>query len=491
MLLAKEELARRANDKYLALFHHMDYGFCIIEVLLDQQPLDYRFLEVNPIFEKQTGLKHAVGMTMRELEPNHEEHWFEIYGQVASTGQAVHFENPASHLAGGVWYEVYAFPIGPSGGRQVAVLFNDISLRKQAEQQLKDFNALLEQQVQKRTAALRESKERFQAAIHVSPVVLCILKNIRQQQGQIQDFQFEWVSKSGEVMAGRDVTGLRLAEQFPQLRKIGVLDKFIRTAEGGKPTDEEYHYQADGLDLWVRWRAVRLEEGLFVSVEDLSDVKRLEKENLQMRLSQQKSLLLAILEAQEEERKRISESLHNGVGQILYAAKLNLGQVAQLVPRQVVQATEELLSQAIDETRRVSHQLVPVVLLDFGLAEALQDMCRQFQGGSLQLRCQVEGLGVRLDAYLEIALYRISQELVTNIAKHARATLASLHLARRQDSILLQVQDNGKGLARQAAQPKGLGLRTIRDRVKMLNGSLAIVPLKTGKGTLVTIRIPV
>lgn len=89
-----------------------EQGFCIIEIIFDRQnkPVDYRFLEVNSAFEKQTGLTEAVGKTMRQLEPNHEEYWFEIYGKVALTGQNVHFEKRAAAL--NRWYEVYAFPLG-------------------------------------------------------------------------------------------------------------------------------------------------------------------------------------------------------------------------------------------------------------------------------------------------------------------------------------------------------------------------------------------
>ncbi|HZY79462.1 MAG TPA: ATP-binding protein, partial [Cyclobacteriaceae bacterium] len=107
-------------------------GFCIVEVIFDKKknPIDYRFLETNPVFEHQTGLKNPIGKTMKELEPAHEESWFETYGKISLTRQPQHFEMQAAHLAGGVWFEVFAFPFGPEGSNQVAVLFNDITLRK-------------------------------------------------------------------------------------------------------------------------------------------------------------------------------------------------------------------------------------------------------------------------------------------------------------------------------------------------------------------------
>jgi PAS domain S-box-containing protein len=120
--------------KYQLLFDAIDEGFCIIEVIFDEyeKPVDYRFLEVNPSFAKQTGLINVQGRSMREIAPEHEEYWFEIYGKVALTGQPVRFENSAGQLHR--WYDVYAFRVGQTEDRQVAILFNDISERKKTEE---------------------------------------------------------------------------------------------------------------------------------------------------------------------------------------------------------------------------------------------------------------------------------------------------------------------------------------------------------------------
>jgi two-component sensor histidine kinase len=134
------------NQDYRALFDAIDQGFCIVEVLFDAQnrPLDYRFLEINATFEAQTGLKDAVGKTMRSLKPEHEAHWFEIYGDVALTGKPLRFEKPAGAL--GRWYDVYAFRVGAPIQRTVAILFNDITKRKRDEERL----ALLTREIEHR-----------------------------------------------------------------------------------------------------------------------------------------------------------------------------------------------------------------------------------------------------------------------------------------------------------------------------------------------------
>lgn len=136
---------RESEEKYRRLFDSIDEGFCVIEVLFDDanNPVDYRFLEVNPVFEKQTGISNAVGRRMREIAPAHEEHWFQIYGQIALRGQARRFEKPAHAL--GRFYDVYAFRLGRPEERRVAILFNDITTRRQAEEALRVVSIELRQ----------------------------------------------------------------------------------------------------------------------------------------------------------------------------------------------------------------------------------------------------------------------------------------------------------------------------------------------------------
>src|SRR5258707_3800696 len=134
---AETEL-RESEQNYRMLFESIDEGFCTIEVLFDQneKPVDYRFLQISPSFERQTGIKNAAGRRMREIAPRHEEHWFEIYGRIALTGEAMRFENEAKQL--GRWYDVYAFRVEDPKRRRVGILFNDITERKRAEAEARD-----------------------------------------------------------------------------------------------------------------------------------------------------------------------------------------------------------------------------------------------------------------------------------------------------------------------------------------------------------------
>jgi PAS domain S-box-containing protein len=138
-----QEALRESEKRYRNLFSSMEEGFCIVEMIFDDEgrPADYRFLEINPAFERQTGLHQAEGKLMRELAPAHEPHWFEIYGKIALTGEPAHFVNEAKAL--NRYYEVRAYRVGEPEQKQVAIVFNDISGRKRDEAALEQKEAEL------------------------------------------------------------------------------------------------------------------------------------------------------------------------------------------------------------------------------------------------------------------------------------------------------------------------------------------------------------
>ena len=155
---------RQSEERYRSLFNSVDEGFCIFEMIFDDsgKAIDYVFLETNPSFEKQTGLVDVQGKRIRELAPDIGDHWLEIYGKVALTGEPVRFESHAEHLAR--WFDTYAFRYGDRENRQVAVLFNDITERKRTEEALleadrrKDqFLALLAHELRNPLAPIRNA----------------------------------------------------------------------------------------------------------------------------------------------------------------------------------------------------------------------------------------------------------------------------------------------------------------------------------------------
>lgn len=131
-----EAALHEAEDRYRALVENVDVGICVIEMIFDDQgrPCDYLFIDANPALEQQSGLRNVIGRRMRDMSPQHEQHWFDIYGRVAVTGVPAHFEQGAAHL-GGRWFDVHAVRIGDPAQARVAVLFSDITHRKREEQQ--------------------------------------------------------------------------------------------------------------------------------------------------------------------------------------------------------------------------------------------------------------------------------------------------------------------------------------------------------------------
>jgi len=274
---------------------------------------------------------------------------------------------------------------------------------------------------------------------------------------------------------------------------------FATATDDEVPTLEHRLQALDGTWHWYRMRgkvfardaAGRPTQALSVAA-GITAEKQAEAELLRLQLTQQQQLANAVLNAQEVERRRIAEDLHNGLGQLLYATKLHLDALgAAPAPAVFIagkrQATE-LLATAIAQVRTLSHQLIPTVLEDFGLAAGLREICQKFRHLPLHLHCTVEELPP-LPLPLALACYRMAQELVNNLVQHAGATEAHLHLAARASWLELRIADNGRGFDPALPRPPGLGLNALRDRVQLLGGELTIASAQ-GQGTQVGIRVP-
>lgn len=219
---AEQEL-RASELRYRTLFESIDEGFCVIEMLFDAEgrPQDYRFLEVNPAFESQTGLRDAEGKRMREFAPNHERHWFEIYGRVATTGEPVRFTNQASELRGGVWFDANAFRLGGEDSRKVGILFKDITERKRAELEIRQLNNRLESLVTQRTQQLTQANQELESFNY------SVSHDLRAPLRGLDGFAQALVEDYGEVL---DETGRSYLERIRAgAQRMGALiDDLLR-----------------------------------------------------------------------------------------------------------------------------------------------------------------------------------------------------------------------------------------------------------------------
>ncbi|HEY9000306.1 MAG TPA: PAS domain S-box protein [Mucilaginibacter sp.] len=225
------------------------------------------------------------------------------------------------------------------------------------------------------------------------------------------------------------------------------------------------------------------------TVMDITEKKLMELESSAMKERQQQEIRAASLQAEENARRSISESLHDSVGQILYALKINMELLkCDSIDPHYTQASE-LLTRAISEVRNLSFELAPAILKDFGIVATIEEMARRLSTDGLSVKLKSTFSG-NTEMQLMVNIYRIVQELVNNSIKHAEASQVNIELFKKKSDIHIEVRDNGKGFrpGKPSAKPTGTGLSSIRNRLTVYNGSMNIESVP-GKGTSVSIRL--
>ena len=214
-------------------------------------------------------------------------------------------------------------------------------------------------------------------------------------------------------------------------------------------------------------------------------------------LHQQELAAKAIIEAEENERKRISRDLHDGVGQMMSAARMNLS----AMENNIFFATNEqklhfekvvlLIDESCNEVRTVSHNMMPNALLKSGLALAVREFIDKIDEKVIRVSLHAEGLNEKIDSNIETVLYRVIQECVNNVIKHAVASRLDISLIHDEKGIDAIIEDNGKGFdANNKANFEGIGLKNIQSRITYLKGTVEWDSMP-GKGTVVAIYVPV
>ena len=213
--------------------------------------------------------------------------------------------------------------------------------------------------------------------------------------------------------------------------------------------------------------------------------------------SQKEIRTKAILDAEEKERRRIAQDLHDGVGQMLSAAKLNLSNLDSKITSQTeeqklaMQNALSLVDDSVKEVRAVSHNMMPNTLIKLGLASAVREFITKLGNApTLKVDLEIVGLDNRLDNQIETVLYRVIQEIVNNIIKHAKASQISMQLIRHETELNIMIEDNGVGFdTNELDSFEGIGLKGIQTRIEFLNGTVHF-DSSVGRGTTVIIDVP-
>ena len=228
---------------------------------------------------------------------------------------------------------------------------------------------------------------------------------------------------------------------------------------------------------------------LQLTKQELLQQQKLEK----IRTEAQIRILNATLDGKETERKQIAETLHDSVSALLSSANLHLQACKKIFKGPIpveVDKSQDIIHEASQKIRDLSHTLVSSILLKFGLAYAIKDMAEKYSNSQLEILYETQNIQ-RYDQDFEIKLHNIIQELINNTLKHSEATTASILLVENDEKLLLSIKDNGKGFDKlQVPKKDGLGINQIDARIHMMKGKFDIKS-ENNKGTLVTIELPV
>ena len=210
---------------------------------------------------------------------------------------------------------------------------------------------------------------------------------------------------------------------------------------------------------------------------------------------QQQMAAESILAAEENERKRIAGDLHDGLGQMMSAAKMNLSVIESEMnfdsteQQSAFEKVIKLIDDSIKEVRTVSHTMMPNALLKAGLASAIAEFIKQIDKRVLRIQLHTEGLNERIDQNTESILYRVVQECVNNVIKHSGATQLDIALIKSDNKIEATIEDNGKGFDTKTLF-SGIGLKNIQSRIQFLKGEIEWSS-QPGEGTLVAFHVPI
>lgn len=496
---------RESEERYRTLFTSMDEGFCVIEMMFDDndKPIDYRFVEFNSSFERLTGIpveQASSGKTAREIIPNLEEHWFETYGRVALTGEPVRFVNESEAL--NRWFDVYAFRIGQAEQRRVALLFYDITERKRSEV---ERERLLQ--------SLDVERSRLADIFTKAPAFVAILRGA--------EHVFEMVNPAYLQMVGhRDLIGKSAREAFPDIKGQGffeLLDKVFRTGEPyeGREIGVSLQREPQGsmeerfVDLLYQplYEADGTVSGIFAHGVDITE--QVEARRKAENANRLKDEFLATLS--HELRTPLTSIL--GWSRMLRSGNLApepAGRALEIIERNA-QAQNALIGDILD----VSSIITGKLRLDVRAVE----LSSVIEAAADAVRPAAEAKHIKLQVLIDPSTGQVSgdsdrlQQVVWNLLTNAvkftpKGGRVQVRLECVNSHVEITVSDSGQGIPpeflpfvfdrfRQADQNStrihgglGLGLSIVKQLVEMHGGTVSAGSAGERQGTIFTVALP-
>ncbi len=354
---------------------------------------------------------------------------------------------------------------------------------------LAELNEGLEQKVRERTKELKESENRLQDILD-NGTALVYLKDLQGRYLFINKQYEKLFHLNSEEIKGKtdkDIFSLEMAEALQGNDK--------KVAENGRPLEfEETVLHDDGVHTYISIKFPLFDSsgniyGICGISTDITDRKKVEIER--------EEFSRKLVESQEAERKRIAMELHDGLGQNLNAMRDRIKRYSSEIPKQSKEIEEldlisSLVMESIEEVREISSNLRPPILDQLGLELAIESIIEKSMGSSnINISSNFKGLDGLFPKDMEINIYRIVQEGLTNIIKHSKAKKVSVEAKQEGKSVIIKISDNGKGFnmdEKLHGKGGGFGLQGISERAKMLGGTLTI-DSAPGKGTTLEIKV--
>jgi two-component system sensor histidine kinase UhpB len=342
---------------------------------------------------------------------------------------------------------------------------------------------------------LRESEERYRELFNNNPMpmwvfdakTLCFLEA---NSAAVQHYGYtheEFLTKSlADLRLGGDRAGLSAEVEEVRNHRDGIKKGMLQ------------HKKKSGevifVDIAWHWISYKAQPAVLVLANDVTERILLENELNEQRVNRQRQITEAVIEAQEKERTEIGKELHDNVNQILGASNLyiNTAMTDEDMRQELLERSTELVSKAINEIRKISKSLITPGLREIGLIESIEDIIDDMKATKHDLQIELDLQNIseeQIEDRRKLTLFRIVQEQLNNIVKHAKATRVLIRLSIEGPNTVLTVADNGVGFD-MSRHRKGVGITNIISRAELFNGKVEIAT-SPGDGCALMVSIPI